>query len=132
MRHLLDSNALIALCVPDHIHHPSIRSWLTSFPDFAVCPITEGALARFIMRTYKDQPDLVTETIQALSRVQGCHFWPDDVSYQKVDFARISGHNQVTDAYLVSLASSHGGTVATFDGAMAIIHREAKLIPYLT
>lgn len=49
-------------------------------------------------------------------------FWPDDVSLHDdaVDFARISGHHQITDAYLVALATQHGGALASFDRGVAL------------
>jgi toxin-antitoxin system PIN domain toxin len=130
MKFLLDANALIGLCFPDHIHHISVRHWLAANPDFSVCPITEGALVRFIFRSYPNQPKLAEETIRALSQVRGYEFWPDDISYRSTNLMRISGHKQVADAYLVSLADSHGGRLATFDTSLATVHSEARVIPY--
>jgi uncharacterized protein len=48
---LFDANALIALVVSDHVHHAAAAEWLSaSETDFATCPITEGALVRFLLR----------------------------------------------------------------------------------
>jgi uncharacterized protein len=48
---LLDANVLIALVVSDHVHHDAAAEWLSaSEADFATCPITQGALFRFLLR----------------------------------------------------------------------------------
>ena len=52
----------------------------------------------------------------------GHAFWPDEVSYFDVKHERLQGGAQVTDAYLAALARHHGGKVATFDQAFALLH----------
>jgi len=50
-----------------------------------------------------------------------CAFWPDALSYVDADLARVIGHKQVTDAYLVSLARSRDSTkLATLDIGLVI------------
>lgn len=51
MMYLLDANLLIALCMPEHVHHEDAMRWLASLgetareqPTLALCAITEGAL----------------------------------------------------------------------------------------
>ena len=50
-------------------------------------------------------------------------FWPDDLEVSRaipVDLPLV-GHRQVTDAYLVALAASRGGVLATLDrGVLAV------------
>jgi len=59
-----------------------------------------------------------------------CAFWPDSISYLDIDSPGLSGHRQVTDAYLAALARSHGERVATFDAAMAGRHpADSLLVP---
>jgi len=130
MNFLLDANALIGLCFSEHIHHRSIRVWLTKNPGFAVSPVTEGALVRFIVRSYPDGPRLSRETLQVVSQLKGYEFWPDDISYVTTNLERVAGHKQVTDAYLVALAIAHGGRLATFDRALTAIHTDTDLIPF--
>jgi predicted nucleic acid-binding protein len=50
-------------------------------------------------------------------------FLPDDLGVTEAlaSFPGISGHRQTTDAYLVSLASSHGGRLVTFDSGIEAI-----------
>ena len=46
------------------------------------------------------------------------HFWPDSISVTdalKNIEGRLTGHRQITDAYLVSLAVHHRGKLATLD-----------------
>jgi predicted nucleic acid-binding protein len=37
-----------------------------------------------------------------------------------VDFSRLHGHRQVTDAYLLALAVRKGGVMASFDTALPL------------
>ena len=50
-------------------------------------------------------------------------FWPDDVSLRDDDlfnFARVQGHNQITDLYLLGLDVHHGGCLVSFDQAISL------------
>jgi predicted nucleic acid-binding protein len=69
---------------------------------------------------------LLLESISTLPRHE---FWPDDASYLDLPTGGIVGHRQVTDAYLVLLARSHGGVLATMDQALAAVHPDAAFIP---
>jgi uncharacterized protein len=56
-------------------------------------------------------------------------FWPDDVdlrSTSKFAAQHLSGHQQVTDAYLLSLAISHQGKLATLDRGIAAWEQPGK------
>ncbi|MDQ3528256.1 MAG: hypothetical protein M3424_10365, partial [Actinomycetota bacterium] len=48
--YLLDANVLIALVVTDHEHHARAAAWMSPGRRFAVCPVTQGALVRFLLR----------------------------------------------------------------------------------
>jgi hypothetical protein len=65
------------------------------------------------------------ESISSLSRHT---FWPDDVSYLDMPVRGLTGHRQVTGAYLVLLARKHGGVLATMDQALAAVHEGTILI----
>ncbi len=127
--HLLDSNILIALVTPEHSLNPRAAAWFRKGHRFATCPITQEALFRFHLRAGVDatakSAKLLLEAISALPMPE---FWPDDVSYLELPSARISGHKQVTDAYLVLLARSHGGTLVTMNQALAALHADATFI----
>lgn len=121
--YLLDANVLIALTVAEHEHHDRASSWLGDVDAFAVCPITEGALVRFLVRMGETSAT-ATAVLRAVHEHPKCAFWPDSVSYSDVDLAAVHGYRQVTDAYLAGLAAANAGRLATFDRALAIQHAE--------
>ena len=47
---LLDANVLVALTLAEHVHHERASVWLSGVDRFAVCPVVEGALLRFLLR----------------------------------------------------------------------------------
>jgi len=117
VRHLLDANALIALVISDHEHHSRAAQWIAGRP-FALCPISEGALVRFLVRIGEGQ-DTAVALLAALGESPQCEFWPDSLSCADADLGHVIGHRQVTDAYLASLAVAHSGRLATLDRALA-------------
>jgi predicted nucleic acid-binding protein len=59
-----------------------------------------------------------------------CESGADDLSYRHADLSHVSGHRQVTDAYVAALAASRKGVLATFDRALAAAMTEhVVLIP---
>jgi toxin-antitoxin system PIN domain toxin len=127
---LLDANVLIALVVTEHVHHDAAAEWLSkSGTGFATCPITQGSLVRFLVRTGQS----AAAARDVVSAVEGAHrheFWPDTVSFGDVEFGGVVGHRQVTDAYLAQLARSHEGQLATLDSGLAHLHSDvAVLVP---
>lgn len=118
LAHLLDANALIALTVSDHEHHPRAAAWAARIDRIALCPVVEGSLVRFLVRL--GQPlTTATTLLDRLYAGPRCEFWPDALSYRDADLSHVIGHRQVTDAYLCALAASRGGRLATFDKALA-------------
>lgn len=125
---LLDVNVLIALAWPNHVHHPSARSWFekSARPGWATCSITEIGFVRI-----SSNPSIVDEArtpfesmlmLRRLTQLPGHRFWEDDVSIARADeneVERIHGHRQVLDAHLLRLAKRHGGRLATFDRKIA-------------
>jgi toxin-antitoxin system PIN domain toxin len=111
---LLDANVLIALTSRTHVHAPRVEAWFRGVDRFAVCPIVQGALVRFLTRT-GEAPGTISAVLRATAARRGYEFWPDDADYGALDLSRIRGHRQVTDAYLVALAAAHSGNLATLD-----------------
>jgi uncharacterized protein len=116
--YLLDANAVIALVIAEHEHHERAASWSASVERIAVCPITEGALVRFLIRA-GETPRTATQVLSALRQSAKIEFWPDSISYADTALEHVTGHRQVTDAYLASLAANRRGMLATFDRALA-------------
>jgi toxin-antitoxin system PIN domain toxin len=122
--HLLDTNLLIALAWPQHVHHAQAHAWFGRIgrEAWATCPLTQVAFIR-ISSNPKIIPDAVSPrealaTLAKIVAVPGHQFWPDGASPTVATaFASLSlvGHRQVTDAYLLSLAQHHNGKLATFD-----------------
>lgn len=117
--YLLDANVLIALTVAEHEHHARASRWAAGIERFAVCPVVEGALVRFLVRI-GESALVAQEVLGAVRAMPGCAFWPDSLSYVGTDLRHVRGHRQVTDAYLASLAAgSPGSTLATLDRGLA-------------
>ncbi len=125
MTHLLDGNVLVALAVPDHVHHGAADRWwgTRAEPSFATCPITQGTLLRVAMM----QGRSVAQGQRMLARIcaqPGHEFWPDDVGYAEATMHGVLGHRQVTDAYLAELARRRGARLATLDAGLATLHSD--------
>ena len=118
MTYLLDANVLIALTVQEHEHHERSTTWASSADNFAVCPIVEGALVRFLLRLGESSAT-AGDLVRRIRGLSSCTFWADSISYADVDLGHVLGHRQVTDAYLVSLARAHAVVLATLDEALA-------------
>ncbi len=130
--YLLDANVLIALTVADHEHHARTSAWASGIDSFAVCPVVEGALVRFLVRVGEGAA-VAQQVLRAVRALPGCEFWPDSLSYATADLGRVRGHRQVTDAYLVSLAADRtDATLATLDeGLVQSQPQRTLLIPDL-
>ena len=127
--YLLDANVLIALSTPEHSLNARAAAWFRKGYRFATCPITQGALLRFHLRAGVDataeSAKFLLESISSLPRHE---FWPDDASYLEMPTKGISGHRQVTDAYLALLARKHGALLATMDQGLAAVQAGTLLI----
>ncbi len=124
MTALLDVSVLIALFDPSHVHHEMAHDWFADqkADGWATCAITENGLVRILTSpTFTNPPHRAATIIPMLAtlRASGGHvYWPDTISLcdEKVfDPAYIRGPKQVTDVYLLGLAVSAGGALATFD-----------------
>ncbi len=124
---LLDANVVIALTVAEHEHHERATAWLTTVSRFAVCPLVEGALIRFLLRIGESM-ETAAAVLEGVRTSERCEFWPDSVSYTDVDVSTIQGHRQVTDSYLAALAGHGLGQLATFDRALAARHSESCVL----
>lgn len=128
MRALLDVNVLIALLDADHIHHPQARTWLRDNIDdgWATCPITENGCVRIMAQPAYSNPlpaSVVAQRLHAATTTGHHRFWADDVSLLSpgvADWSRAIGSRQLTDAYLLALATHRGGRFVTFDARIAL------------
>lgn len=124
MTFLLDVNVLIALLDPAHVGHDAAHEWFSAEggQDWATCPMTENGVIRIVGNPrYPNSPGspaAVAAMARALRSLPGHTFWSDDISLvasDLVDSAKILTAAQVTDTYLLALARSRGGKLATMD-----------------
>lgn len=128
MRALLDVNVLIALLDAAHVRHAEAHQWLARYFDqgWASCPLTQNGCIRIMSQPSYPGVLRSAEVAARLSEAAAhpAHdFWPDDVSLLEnglLDWSRVLGHRQTTDAYLLALAVRHGGRFVTFDRRIAI------------
>lgn len=112
--YLLDAKVLIALTVAEHEHHRRASRWVAGIERFAVCPVVEGALVRFMLRI-GESAQVAQQVLGSVRLMPRCVFWAAELSYADVALQHVRGHRQVTDAYLASLAAGHGSILATLD-----------------
>ncbi|MCY3577609.1 MAG: VapC toxin family PIN domain ribonuclease [bacterium] len=130
MTALLDGNVLVALTISEHVHHDQAWDWFDSRDDpFATCPITQGTLLRYLLRA-GETTQAALGALHQIVELRQHVFWPDEIGYDLSMMSGVIGHRQVTDAYLVELASYFGGSLATLDKALAALHgHSVELIP---
>lgn len=116
---LLDGNVLVALVIPDHVHHARARTWFPAVARFATCPTVQGTLLRLLLRQGTNR-SLAREALGAVVAHPRHEQWLDDLTYLEVDLSAVLGQRQVTDAYLAQLARARGGRVATLDRGFAV------------
>jgi toxin-antitoxin system PIN domain toxin len=121
---LLDVNALVALAWDSHVHHAVIRAWFADHAaqGWATCPLTESGFVRVSSnRRALPHPIPVEEArgvVAAMRAVADHRFLVDDVSITDGDVPHLSGHRQVTDGHLLTLARRHHARVVTFDAGL--------------
>lgn len=128
--YLLDANVVIALTVAEHEHHARATRWAAGVTSFALCPIVEGALVRFLVRMGETHLT-ASAALRAIRERPGYDFWADGLSYTDADLTGVRGHRQVTDAYLAALTRSHDSArLATLDeGLVELAPDVAHLLP---
>ena len=123
-KHLLDLNVLIALVDSAHQHYQKAQNWFISSGKYrwGLCPLTEAGFLRVTTNpAYRPKPRTFGESIAILQILKGhtnYWFWEIDKSWVELTApfaARIFGHQQVTDAYLLGLAIKEKAALVTFD-----------------
>lgn len=105
------------------MHHLA-HSWYVAFgkDDWGICPFTEAGFMRVTTNpTFRPAPHSFLRAralLQTIKGLPGYRFWAINESWVTLTApfaARISGHQQVTDAYLLGLAIKEDGVLVTFD-----------------
>jgi len=123
-RILLDVNVLIALTEPRHEDFHKALEWFVSSgkDNWGLCPLTELGFVRITTSpSFRPGPrsrEKATAILIGLANRPGYRYWPLTESWADLTapFApRITGHQQVTDAYLLGMAIKENGVLVTFD-----------------
>jgi len=127
---LLDVNVLIALMWTSEEAHTRVQDWFaqSAHQGWATCPFTQAAFIRIVTNPAFSK-DAVTpqEAIRILGvnlKHPGHRFWADEIDFVRAVqgfVAKFSGHQQVTDAYLLGLAIHKKGKLATLDRGIAAL-----------
>ncbi|TLD68732.1 PIN domain-containing protein [Phragmitibacter flavus] len=133
MTWLLDGSVLVAMTLPGHPHHERVHHWLASLrlDSIATCPITEGTLLRLHLQHAQDKSIAAAWAALTSLHAHPRHvFWTDSFSYTAIDPTRLSGHRQITDAWLAELAHRKGAKLATLDLALSVLWpHSTQLVP---
>jgi len=132
-QHLLDVNVLVAMAWPRHTAHATVQKWLGRHASdgWATCPLTQAGFTRVVSNPAFSRDALTPK--QALTILEANlehpahHFWPDSLSLGEAmsEVGELTGHNQITDAYLLALAISRKGTLVTLDKSIAKLAEQA-------
>lgn len=138
-RHLLDVNVVIALIDPLHVHHERAHRWFAArgADSWHTSPTVQNGVVRIVAHAKypSSQPTpVVLASVGSLVAHPGHVFLPDAVSLLDgaVRPERVLSSGQVTDTYLLHLASSNGARLATFDSRLvtsAVAGGDAALFP---
>lgn len=121
---LLDVNVLVALLWPTHEGHQRAQGWFAQNANsgWATCPLTQAAFVRIVSNPgfSKDavSPAEAVNLLAANVKHPGHQFWADEIDLVSAVWpflARLRGHQQVTDAYLLGLARHKRGKLGTMD-----------------
>ncbi len=128
MRALLDINVLIALLDAQHVHHRAAHEWLGRNIEegWASCPITQNGFVRIVSQPGYPAPVRPHEAaarLQEACATEWHDFWPDDSSLignRAISWQHILGSRQITDIYLLALATEHDGRFVTLDRKVSV------------
>ena len=126
--YLFDVNILIALAWPQHVHHTQAHTWFERVgrQAWATCPLTQLGFVRI-----SSNPKIISDAVSPraaatmlgkMVALPGHTFWVDDLPVNGLAAmagTALTGHRQVTDAYLIELARHHRGVLATLDAGLA-------------
>jgi toxin-antitoxin system PIN domain toxin len=127
---LLDVNVLIALIDSSHVSHEAAHHWFgrEGRKHWATCPITQNGFVRIVGNprypNSPGSPGAAAALIGRFARLPGHVFWPDDVSLLDsalFDAEKLLTPAQVTDSYLLGLAVSKSGMLATLDRRLSVL-----------
>lgn len=127
-RSLLDVNVLLALLDGGHADHERAHAWLDNEIEsgWASCAITQNGFVRIISQPRYPSPVPPAAAIERLA--EACSspdhaFWPCEPSLvdpEAIDHTHVHGAKQVTDAYLLAMATRKEARFVTFDRSIPL------------
>ncbi len=127
--HLLDVNILIALMDPAHEFHRTATAWFRNnrAEGWATCPTTESGFVRIlsnpkypnITMSPAQAADLLVRLVDANASTH--HWWAEQVSLRDTnvfELSALTGYKQITDTWLLAMAATNSGKLATCDRRM--------------
>ncbi len=128
MRALLDINVLISLLDADHPLHHAAVAWFKQNVSlgWASCPLTQNGCIRVMSQPGYPNAVPVTvvrERLKEATSHDSHRFCPDGINLLdegRVGISRVHGPRQITDVYLLALATAHGDRFVTFDEAIPV------------
>lgn len=130
---LLDLNILTALLWPAHEHHAAAHRWFRGRANarWATCALTQLGFVRIVSNPAFSRDALSPAAAIGLLAENLAHpaheFWTERLQVPgavKGMEARLQGHRQLTDAYLLALAGRRKGLLATFDRGLRVLAGE--------
>lgn len=128
MRHLCDSNVLLAFVLANHPHHSLARKWFQSLEPketVGLCRYTQLSLLRLLTTEAILKKDTQTNTEalsvwNALATHPRCEFIFDEPSSLEASWSVLAGHDKPSpklwmDAFLAAFAMGHRLRLVTFD-----------------
>lgn len=126
---LLDVNVLIALFNEGHSNHELAHDWFADnrADGWATCPLTENGLLRVLgnpsnRSEFLSLPEL-GKRLRKFCASGGHEFWPDEISLRdehQFNLSLVHGYRQLTDMYLLGIAVTRNGRLATFDHRISL------------
>ena len=128
MRSLLDINVLLALLDSDHVDHRRAQAWLRKEigGGWASCALTQNGFVRILSQPRYPSPVTTAEAMSRLrkaTQTEHHEFWSCRLSILDpagIRQDRVLGPRQVTDVYLLALATDRGGRFVTLDQAVPL------------
>jgi toxin-antitoxin system PIN domain toxin len=111
---------------PAHVFHQTATTWFKSHraEGWATCPTTESGFIRILSNpkypnitlSPAQAADLLVRLVKANSSTH--HWWPETISLrdtQIFDLTALTGYKQITDTWLIAIAATNQGALATCD-----------------
>ena len=118
---LLDANVLLALAWPNHQFHAAAHRWFAreAAAGWSTCALTQLAFVRLsanpAFTRFAAAPGDAARLLGLFTGHVGHRYWDSAPALAPSDFARVLGHQQVNEAWLLALAAQRGGRLVTFD-----------------